>query len=340
VLAAGAVQLERGTVLIEDVRLDVTFDPVTLGARGVFLRRVKLDILLADAAAAAGADVRTGTGVTGLLRDGDRVVGVETDAGPIGATLVVGADGRRSTVARLAGAEEYQVAPPGRAFLWAYFERADTEPRLRIGRLGTLAFLGCPTDGGLYMAAVAPSIDDKDAFLADRERNFASGLQAWPEVAEVVAGAPRVGPIRVVADWHGYFRTAAGPGWVLVGDAGHFKDPTPAQGIADALRQGQRLADAIEAGLGGAGDLDTELTQWGEWRDADAQGMQWFATTIGASGRPTPLVIELMRAVADDPDATADFLGVLNHDLPPTRLFGPRQLARAAVAARRAGASR
>ena len=49
-----------------------------------------------------------------------------------------------------------------------------------------------------------------------------------------------------VADWHGYFRESAGPGWVLVGDAGHFKDPTPGQGIADALRQVERLAVAIQ----------------------------------------------------------------------------------------------
>ena len=52
-----------------------------------------------------------------------------------------------------------------------------------------------------------------------------AGLAAWPELAELLAGATRVGPIRVMANWHGYFREAAGPGWALLGDAGHFKDP-------------------------------------------------------------------------------------------------------------------
>lgn len=56
----------------------------------------------------------------------------------------------------------------------------------------------------------------------------------------LLSGATRSGPVRVLANWQGYFRESAGPGWVLAGDAGHFKDPTPAQGISDALRQAER----------------------------------------------------------------------------------------------------
>jgi menaquinone-9 beta-reductase len=337
--AAGAIAVDRGTLMIEDIRIDVEFDAEELAAPGLCMRRVTLDPLLADAAAPAGADVRTGTAVTGLLRSdgGGRVIGVETDAGPVGAALVVGADGRRSTVARLAGAREYDIAPPGRAFLWAYFEgAADDEARLRLGRIGNLAFLACPTDGGLYMAGAMPPFADKQAFLADRERNFMHGLQAWPEVGDIVAGATRVGPIRVVADWHGYFRTPTGPGWVLVGDAGHFKDPTPAQGITDALRQGQRLAGAIESGLGGGAHLDDELAQWGRWRDADGIEMHRFAAIMGAANRRSPLVRELIRGLAEDPAGAHDLVHVLNRDLPPSRLFGPRQVLRAAARSVRA----
>ena len=34
---------------------------------------------------------------------------------------------------------------------------------------------------------------------------------------------------------HGYFRPTGGPGWALIGDARHFKDPASGQGIHDAL---------------------------------------------------------------------------------------------------------
>ena len=68
-------------------------------------RRAVLDAILADAARNAGADVRFGTSVTGLRRDRTgRVTGITGRAGAapleVGANLVIGADGRRSTVAR------------------------------------------------------------------------------------------------------------------------------------------------------------------------------------------------------------------------------------------------
>jgi 2-polyprenyl-6-methoxyphenol hydroxylase-like FAD-dependent oxidoreductase len=74
-----------------------------------------------------------------------------------------------------------------------------------------------------------------------------------------------------MANMQGFFRTSAGPGWALVGDAGHFKDPTPGQGIADALRQSEKLAAAIERALGdGRGSQDEVLRDWWRWRDEDA----------------------------------------------------------------------
>ena len=73
-------------------------------------RRTALDGLLATAAAEAGADVRTGTSVTGLVRDDAGRVGgvrIRTRDGGVGtlrSRFVVGADGLRSGTARWVGA--------------------------------------------------------------------------------------------------------------------------------------------------------------------------------------------------------------------------------------------
>ena len=80
-------------------------------------RRVVLDAILADAARSAGADVRFGTSVTGLRRDRTgRVAGITARAGAahleVSADLVVGADGRRPTVARYVGAGPLTSLPP------------------------------------------------------------------------------------------------------------------------------------------------------------------------------------------------------------------------------------
>ena len=89
----------------------------------------------------------------------------------------------------------------------------------------------------------------------------------------------------MMSRWHGFFRESAGPGWALIGDAGHFKDPTPGQGIADALRQAAILAPAIERALGGAEPPDKPLREWWAWRDRDAWEWYWFAQDIGANDR-------------------------------------------------------
>jgi 2-polyprenyl-6-methoxyphenol hydroxylase-like FAD-dependent oxidoreductase len=333
VLGAGAVRLTRFSLSAEDARIEASIDAARFEAPAICMRRIALDHLLVEAAADAGAEVRVETRATGLLWDDGRVAGVQTAAGPLRARLVVGADGRGSTVADLVGATEYHVAPPARLFTWAYFEGGPSEGHLRLGSRGELAHVASPTDAGLYLAAVCPPIAARDSFLADREAGFVAGLAAWPELADLLTGASRVGPIRVMASWHGYFREAAGPGWVLLGDAGHFKDPSPAQGMADALRQAERLAAAIESGLGGATPIDDELRRWWRWRDEDGYEMHWFATDLGAEATSTPLATQAMRDIAADEEATEGLLRVLNHEIAPSQLFTPRRLGRAAVRA-------
>lgn len=330
-LAAGAAPLEHFTIVNDDVRIESPADLFEHPA--LCVRRVTLDVLLVQAAGAAGAEVRTGVRVTRPISDDDgRVTGVQTDEGPIHARLVVGADGRHSTIASAVGAREYHVSPPGRMAAWGYFEGVARDGRARFGRVGDMGFLAGPTDGGLYMAAIAPDLTRHSAFHADRDAYFTAVIRQWPELADGIGGGRRVGPLRVVTKWHGYFRQSAGPGWVLVGDAGNFKDFTPGQGISDALRQATRLAHVIEAALGTT-DLDAAMQRWWRWRDDDAYEMYWFASLMGQPGASSPLITNLLRGISVDADATRSFLRVIDHDLLPSQLFTPAVLARATARA-------
>lgn len=337
VWATGAATLDRFTLVNEDVRIEGTVEPPQFTNPGLCIRRVTLDALLVQAAAEAGADVRTGSRVTGVLTDKTgRVTGVSTEHGPVSARVTVGADGRHSVIASSTRAAEYLVTPPGRMPAWAYFTGVtDTEGRLRIARKGDLAFLGSPTDSGLYMAAIAVDVAKAREFHTDRDRNFADALARWPELADLLTGTQREGPIRVMTNWHGYFRRSAGRGWVLVGDAGHFKDFTPAQGISDALRQAQTLAESITAGLDQGAELDIHLKRWWQWRDTDAYEMYWLANDMGAPGISTPLITSVMRQIAKSEAATQQLLKVLNHELAPSKLFTARRLAKGAADALR-----
>jgi menaquinone-9 beta-reductase len=332
VLATGAPPLERGGFVLDDVHLDI--NPAIAArfeAPMLCVRRITLDSLLVDAAMEAGADVRTETAVTGLVTEDGVVRGVQTKTGTIRAPLVVGADGPHSSVARFVGARDYHVTAPGRMFLWAYFEGAVApEGHASLGKVGDLAFLSAPTDNDLFMVGLAPSMSFKDAYMADVERSFSRDVAHFDELDGFIGPAKRVGPIRTMTRWQGYFREATGPGWVLIGDAGHFKDPTPAQGISDALRQAERLSEVIGAGLGGS-DLSGRLADWWRWRDDDAWDMYWFATDMGAPGPNPRIITEVVRSLSQERNGTEQFLRVLNHDVSPSTLMNPSRGLRSLV---------
>lgn len=330
-MAAGAAPLHGATLVSDDARMHATAEGLA-DHPALCLRRLTLDALLVEAAGAAGAEVRTGTRVTGLLRDEDRVTGVRTENGDIRARIVVGADGRHSTIAAEVGAREYDVTQPGRMAAWGYFEGVDRQGVALFGRMRDMGYLAAPTDNDLYMTAIAPDIHRVNEFQADRDTFFDDAIRQWPELAEAMAGAKRVGPLRVFAKWHGYFRESAGPGWVLVGDAGHFKDFTPGQGISDALRQARQLADDILHGLS-LDQLDGAMRRWWRWRDHDAYEMYWYAARMGAPGAATPWTNGLLQEIASDPAATRAFMQVLNHELAPSKLYTPALALRATARA-------
>lgn len=123
---------------VEDSYMQVELDGTTLDARAP--RRAKLDPALQKAALAAGVDARERTRVTGLVQDGDRVVGIrvqhEDRAGELRAPLVVGADGRNSTIAKMVGAPIYLESRTGNALYWSYFEQTPlftSDPRYDWG---------------------------------------------------------------------------------------------------------------------------------------------------------------------------------------------------------------
>jgi menaquinone-9 beta-reductase len=319
-----APPMTRGRMVFDDsVELAADIVEVT-GAPVLSVRRFVLDQILVNAAAEAGVEVRTGAAVTGLVTEHDRVVGVTTAGGELRAPLVVGADGTRSAVAKMIGAREYCTTPNGRVFMWAYYDGDPSNGEMWAGKLDDCAYLVLRSDDGLSLVAACPSIDRRDEVRGNREAVYEAGIRAWPELHAGIAGAPREGPVRTMANMHGYFRESAGPGWVLVGDAGHFKDPSPGQGIADALRQAESLADAIARALGGgSGNPDHVLRDWWRWRDEDAWEMYWFAHDAGMAGPWPRLRLEVLRRIAADPELTSALLRVFNHDLRPSQLFTP-----------------
>lgn len=338
VRATGARFTTRVDTRLEDYRFVADW-PMRPGDPGgtANIRRHVLDPILADAAADAGADVRTGSRVVGLLRDRDRVAGVRVRSGgaehDLRATLVVGADGRTSTVAALVGARAYHVTRNRRAYYWSFFENADAGPvpTFVFHRYADRFILGAPSDGGLHFVGVSPELGQLDAFKRDLEASFLAHATGCEPVAHAIRDARRATRIFGIGRFGGYFREAAGPGWVLAGDAGHFKDPAGGRGMGDSFLQVDALAPKLLGALGSPAELDRVTAEWGRWRDREFVPDHWMATDLGAAG-PVPAVTpELVRRLVER-RGSAEFLGLLAHRTSPAQVLAPGKVLGAAAA--------
>jgi flavin-dependent dehydrogenase len=336
--ATGAPLVGWTDMRVEDLRLSMAL-PLQTGDVGgmASVRRSLLDPLLAGAAQEAGAELRTATEVTALLEDRDRVAGVRVQdaAGEreLRARLVVGADGRHSTVAKLCGARRYNVTPNQRLLYWGFFEGADmgAKPTFLTHRWKERFILGIPSDSGLYQVLLWPEIAELDAFRADPAAAFIAHARSCEPIAQGLAGARQVGKVLGAVRWEGFFREASGPGWVLSGDAGHFKSPSPGRGIGDAFLQADSLATSIIGALGGSEDeLDAELARWGRRRDREFAEHYWLAYDFEEPGAVPAVLVEILRALQKQGNAGL-FFEVLNHRLRPSQLLTPPRVAAASA---------
>ncbi len=227
---------------------------------GLCPRRTVLDgILFRRAAEAPGVEARDHARVTGLLRDDARITGVECEIDgerqQVRAELVIGADGRNSRVAREVGAELSDVMPAGRYWYYGYFENA-TPPEPEdafIVSSGERDFIGSTrTNDGLQMVLYGAFNDDFDEFRQDHEKHYTERVMAHPVGGQLLADARLVSQVSGIAGIEGYYRQAHGPGWALVGDAVHQKDPIAGRGVNEALRGAEWLADALADGIADA----------------------------------------------------------------------------------------
>jgi flavin-dependent dehydrogenase len=278
VIAAGTTPVRQATFFYGDEPVAVPIKPRE-GIDALYApRRHVLDRLLVDAAAAAGAEIVYGARVKGLQRSGTgRVTGVvlEDETGrltDVSARIVVGADGLRSTVARLVGAPVYRVGRHVTGTMYGYWTGLAAGgyewyfvPGLSAGAIPTNA-------GQVCVSLSVPGPDFTRLFAHRPESAFRELLSnVAPALAGQIGRADASSTLRGFPGHVGYFRQSYGPGWALVGDAGYFKDPLTAHGITDALRDAEWVAKAIDA------ESEAALADYQAQRDAAS--LDVFETT-------------------------------------------------------------
>jgi len=288
-------------------------------------RRTLLDSILVEAAREAGAEVRENFRVTQVTASGDRVTGIRGSARgrpevTETASLVIGADGKRSLVARAVGARQYGERPV-RSFAsysyWAGVPVPGGELYQRPGR--TVAVF--PTNDELTMVYAAAPMTEFTSARADLEGHYLRTLDLCGDLGERVRSGNRAERLRTTPDQPNTFRCSHGPGWALAGDAGVVMDSISAQGMTNALRDAGYLSAAVVAGLGGSRPLAGALHDHQRRRDRAIRGMYDFTLGLAAfppAGHGRRL---LLAAIAADQQETDRFLGAFAGIVPPEDYF-------------------
>jgi len=298
-------------------------------------RRTVLDKLLVDAAVEAGVEVREGFNVESILaNDAGTVIGVRgrSSAGGVvtdRASVVVGADGRHSLLARTVRPKQYHERPSRMAMYYAYWSGLD------IGAFATTVradrrrgWAAAPTHDGLTVIGFGWPIDEFHQNRGDVEGNFLAAIELEPGFAERVHAARRESRFVGTAELGGYLRKPFGPGWALVGDAGYHKNPITAMGISDAFRDAQLVSGAIDQALTQRRPYDEAMGDYQRQRDRHVASIYELTDDFARLAPPPPERQQLLGAISDDQEAMDAFISVTAGTLPAEQFFAPENASR------------
>ncbi len=277
---------------------------------GINLRREHLDPLIRGLAGdTPGVDLVLGHTVQELVYDGERVSGCKA-RDPHGQTLelrtrlVVGADGRGSRIAKLAGVET-KTAPHGRFAYGGYFEGPAPEryPNSALWLLDPDMVGAFPTDHDQTFYAVMPAKERLPEFRADPAAALQSFIAGIPD-APPIAQSRLVGEVVGKIDMTNVINTPTAPGLALIGDAASAVDPLWGVGCGFALQSSEWLADSVAPALGGVEPMERGLQRY---RRRHARGLKGHTKEIlnYATGRKINAGEKLFFSAAAHDERTA-----------------------------------
>ena len=208
-----------------------------------------LNFIAGQAKRCPAFQLRMEADVTALIEEGGRVAGVraQTPEGEltVRADLVVGADGRHSTVRAKAELETFDLGAP-MDVLWMRLSRRPTDPEQTLGRIDAGRILVRLNRGDYWQCAfVIPkggfervhqaglaSFREEIVRLAPHFRDRVGELGDWSDIKLLTVAVDRL------RDWHR-------PGLLCIGDAAHAMSPIGGVGINLAIQDAVAAANIL-----------------------------------------------------------------------------------------------
>lgn len=249
------------------------------------------------------------TSARGLMKEGGRVIGLhlETEgrAWTAYSEWVAGADGKNSNIAAWAGAQKYRETKPLRPVLYGYYTGVEplrepvTEIFLHEGRIGFVF----PMEKNRDCLGIEIHPEEFASMMKAPKDTFEQTFNQFYGMKQRLKQASLQGKIIGTPGMPNFFRNAYGEGWVLLGDAGHSKDPSTGLGINDAFLQSFLLADAFQQMDEGV-DWKTALDRFQKQRDEQLlPGFQLTLDYIHSLRKWTSNEMALFQTIAANPMA-------------------------------------
>lgn len=264
----------------------------------------------------------------------------------ISADLVVGADGRFSAVARKAGAEAFDVHEDNpTTLLYAYWKHVRPyddhgAAAVAYGEGKGIGFLVMDSADGTAAVGIEGRADLLESGAGKAEEFYLGLLRDHAPLWARLADAEMITDVRGMKKVGNLYRTAGGPGWALVGDAYHQKDPLDGQGVYDAVFTARQLADSVLRWQGGELSWEAALTAYETSVRAETYPMyratlervranlyteipEWASKIAGRT---------IVRWLIEDPLCQAEMGKLLTRQTPPDQIMSPPILIGAVLA--------
>jgi len=262
--------------------------------------RSEFDPWIAKFATAAGAELKTSTLVTGLLKERNRVIGVIDEHGEKYRGFVIGADGAVSMVARESGLRErwkqqqvtiipqydFQCSPSkiddimgdeALAVWWSAIFPASYQVFFHDGfHIGLGNWMTWWDKNPLYYL------------------NKVVNLEYFQRLARILEAKPREFHAHLLP-WQGGPHDTHTDNVILIGDAGGFPCPLEAEGIYPAMVTGRAAIETAAQALS-AGDTSKNFL--------DLYDRKWMASSVGEEFKTGPELASIWRALPFSPHAT------------------------------------
>ena len=218
------------------------------------VERSVFDKILIDRTEEVGADVRFGTEVTDIIKEGERVVGVKCrnedgQQSEVYGRLVIDASGLRSLIPSKLRIRK--LTEPHRMGIYAQYAAKPTRDDVKAGW-----FIGQMFYDGWTWLLLLPDDRFSVGTVLTVDRFKKSGLSPTQLLEKLVNENPllnegmtadreRISDVMVTGNMGNSSEQLSGEGWVTIGDAAYFIDPCYSSGVHIAMLSAEYIADLL-----------------------------------------------------------------------------------------------